>query len=89
MVTSEIFLGTVYLDNTPEGRAVMIQPLLVFLTHPNVRQMIIKFQPMVTSCFLPLIFLSPVCSGVISPFKRKYSFGHLEHVRQGSIFGLD
>ena len=36
MVTSEIFLGNVYLDNTPEGRAVMIQPLLVFLTHPNV-----------------------------------------------------
>ena len=79
MVKSEIFLGNVYLDNTPEGRAVMIQPLLVFLTHPNVRQMIIKFQPMVTSCFLPLIFLSPVCSGVITLFQSNYPFGHLEH----------
>ena len=35
MVKSEIFFSNVYLDNTPKGRAVMIRPLLVFLTHPN------------------------------------------------------
>ena len=35
MVKSEIFLVNVYLDNTTEGRAVMILTLLVFLTHPK------------------------------------------------------
>ena len=34
MVKSEIFLGIVHLDNTREGRAVMIRPLFVFFDTP-------------------------------------------------------
>ena len=58
MIKSDIFLGSLHLDNTPDERAVMIYRLLVFLTHPTGESIVQRVNVAV------LIHFPPVCEKV-------------------------